>query len=171
MPIAKCLIHQWTGSVTEFLFEWLMGGQHPSGPCIGCTVANQNFLKHLRILTTGCAKPLLPFTIMARNSLGLQTSDWNEHALCDQILTPASGTEPPPPMASPLILGGIQPWRRAKTFSYEIINEMGHQCCWRQQAQCQKLRALSHWPVCTLANGASLAPRLPATSQKSRTRH
>lgn len=60
-PVEKCFIHRLIDSFTEFLFERLMGDHRYFGLCRGCTVAKQNFLEHLGVLTVGHAKLPLHF--------------------------------------------------------------------------------------------------------------
>lgn len=124
MPVEKCFIHQLIDSFNEFLFEQLMGNHHYFGPCKGCTVAKQNFLERLGLLTAGSAKLPLHFPSVAGSSLGLKRPSESGRVLLDQILNSDLCTELAPPTPTPPILVGTQPLITAKTLFYSIINEI-----------------------------------------------
>lgn len=109
-PVEKCFIHRLIDSFTEFLFERLMGDHRYFGLCRGCTVAKQNFLEHLGVLTVGHAKLPLHFPGVAGRSLSLQRyrRKWAS------FTRPNSRLQPIPR----LIVVGTQPLITAKALFY-----------------------------------------------------
>lgn len=85
-PVEKCFIHRLIDSFTEFLFERLMGDHGYFGLCRGCTVAKQNFLEHLGVLTVGRAKLPLHFLVWLGGASAYRDTDGSGRVLPDQIL-------------------------------------------------------------------------------------